>query len=132
MRGLRCYRGLSRQEAEAPFQAVYHMAAYAENPSRLTLRTVFLKQGKGCIGQSRAGTGKPKSRLKTPARGGFPVVHPAQPFLHSVEGGDIGQLELKRLRPGKPHHEKHKTILGHKVYGVFFVLDIPICAKHKV
>ena len=61
------------------------MAAYAENPSRLTLRTVFLKQGKGCIGQSRAGTGKPKSRLKTPARGGFPVVHPAQPFLHSVE-----------------------------------------------
>lgn len=44
------------------------MAAYAENPSRLTLRTAFLKQGKDCIGQSRAGTGKPKSRLKTPAR----------------------------------------------------------------
>lgn len=60
MRGLRCYRGLFHQEAEASFQAVHYMAAHAENLSRLTLRTAFLKQGKGCIGQSRAGTGKPK------------------------------------------------------------------------
>lgn len=48
------------------------------------------------------------------------------------EGGDIGQLELKRLRPGEAHSKKSKTIFGHEIRRVGSSLGVTVFAHGKM
>lgn len=48
------------------------------------------------------------------------------------EGGDIGQLELKRLRPGEAHSKKSKTVLGHEIHRVGSSLGVTVFARGKI